>query len=248
MNLSTYAGNHEILYHVTGLGSQVARKFDSYFQVGSTCSGRSSAATRAPASCYITVAQRLVTTGTCSGYASSDNYTSVCSTSCAGDGSCSSIYNFMFKLVEPSDLFPTGISDTSGWGKNWLTVKGAETRNTIENNGRRDKIYDPDNLTYSFTLSPKTIEAIKNYNKTEIEFGGYNDFNLNCNCNGGNNACIRCTSTFLSDMAERGVISNINMSYTSTTPIWTAGRTIQEVRNNNTNWNKDNTPARPVLH
>ena len=248
-NLTTYEGKHEILYHITGLGSQIARKFDPYFQVGSTCSGQSSAANLAPASCYIDVKQRMVTTGTCSGVTSADNYSSVCDVTCAGDGTCSSIYNFMFKLVEPSDLFPNGINDTSGWGKNWLTTEGNTTRSVIENLGSKDMTYSPESLTYSFTLAPKTIEAIKKYNSNQIEIGGYNDFNLNCRCGtNGSNACTHCTSRFLSDLAQRNTITNVNMAYTSTTPLWNNSLTITEVRNRNHNWDKDDTAARAILH
>ncbi len=248
-NLTTYEGKHEILYHITGLGSQIARKFDPYFQVGSTCSGKSSAANLAPASCYINVRQRVVTTGTCSGVTSVDNYSSICDVTCAGDGNCNSIYNFMFKLVEPSDLFPNGISETSGWGKNWLTTQGNTTRGIIEDRGSKDKTYAPESLTYSFTLAPKTIEAIKKYNSDQIEVGGYNDFNLSCRCGtSGSTACTHCTSRFLSDLAQRNTITNVNMAYTSTIPLWNNSVTITEVRNNNHNWDKDNTPARPVLH
>ena len=249
--VTTYAGKHEILYHVTGLGSQIARKFDPYFQKGTTCSGRNSGAYNAPASCYFEVTQKLVTTGTCNNVASSSNYQDECNISCAGDGSCNSIYNFVFKNVEPDNLFPNeppSLDTENGWGKNWLTTEGRETREKMEQDGKKDLTYSPTSLTYSFVLTPKTITAIKDYNSFRYEDGGYNDFGLSCNCGAnGSNACIKCMSSFLSDLAQRNAVETINTSYISESPIWGNDISIQEVRNNNHNWDKDNTAVRAKL-
>ena len=245
--LTAYAGKHEILYHVTGLGSQIVRDFDKYFQTGVTCSGRTSGDVLAPASCYYDVQQKLVTTGTCSEVASATTYETACEITCAGDGTCDSIHNFVFKLADDTDLFPNGVNDSNGWGKNWLTTKGEETRRTIETIGQKDKTYAPENLTYSFLITPKLIESIKNYNKYQINYGGYNDFDLNCDCGGGSHACIHCTSPFLSNLAQINSISSINVNYTSPIALWTNSITIQEVRNRNHNWDKDTTAARAVL-
>ena len=245
--LTAYAGKHEILYHVTGLGSQIVRDFDKYFQTGVTCSGRTSGDVLAPASCYYDVKQKLVTTGTCSEVASATTYETACEITCAGDGTCDSIHNFVFKLADDTDLFPNGVNDSSGWGKNWLTTKGEETRRTIETTGQKDKTYAPENLTYSFLITPKLIESIKKYNKYQINYGGYNDFGLNCDCGGGSHACVHCTSPFLSNLAQINSISSINVNYTSPIALWTNSITIQEVRNRNHNWDKDTTPAKAVL-
>ncbi len=250
--LTTYAGKHEILYHISGLGSQVQRQFDSYFQKGSTCSGRNSGAYNAPASCYFDVTQKLVSTGVCEGVASSSNYKDVCRITCAGNSSCDSIYNFMFKIAEPSDLFPTDIppyEDPAGWGKNWLTERGNDTRESIELDGKNDLTYSPERMTYSFVLTPKTIEAIKEYNNYRFEAGGYNDFNLSCDCGiKGSHNCVRCISTFVTDLAQTNSINSINDSYVATEDIWANDKNIQIVRNGNSNWDRDTTPQRPVLH
>ena len=249
--LTTYAGKHEILYHVSGLGSQIARRFDPYFQRGTTCSGRSSGAYNAPASCYIDVKQKLVTTGVCENVASTSNFDDNCYVSCAGDGSCNSIYNFVFKNVEPENIFPIeppSLDTASGWGKNWLTSGGKATRDQIESDGKKDLTYSPSSLTYSFVLTSKTITAIKDYNSEKYDSGGYNDFDFSCNCGtNGSKACIKCVSTFLSNLAQRNTIETINTSYVSQSPVWGNEQTIQEVRNNNHNWDKDNTPAKAEL-
>ena len=250
--LTTYAGKHEILYHLSGLGSQVQREFDSYFQKGQTCSGRNSGAYNAPASCYFDVDQQLVTTGVCDGVASSSNYKTACHVVCAGDGTCDSIYNFMFKMVEPTNLFPTEIpdyDDPNGWGKNWLTATGRRVRSEVESDGENDLTYAPGNLTYSFVLSPQTINAIKKYNSHRYEAGGYSDFSLSCDCgSNGNKACIRCSSSFLSNLAQNNGIMTINDTYVAKEKIWASDQDIQLVRTNNPNWNRDNTRMEPVLH
>ena len=249
--LTTYAGKHEILYHLTGLGSQVARKFDPYFQTGLTCSERNSGAYDAPASCYFEAIQKLVTTGVCENVASSSNYTDVCYVSCAGDGSCNSIYNFVFKNVEPDNIFPVeppSLESTNGWGKNWLTSEGTRTRSLIENDGKKDLTYSTNNLTYSFVLTTKTISAIKDYNNIQYEDGGYNDFDLSCNCgNNGSQACTKCTSTFLSNLAQRNAVETINSSYIAEDNVWGNSASIQEIRNSNPNWIKDITPMKAQL-
>ena len=247
-HLTTYAGKHEILYHITGLGSQIMRQFDQYFQTGVTCSGRNSGDYLAPASCYIDVKQKLVTTGTCDEVASATTYDTACEITCAGDGNCSSIYNFIFKMADETDLFPTGLSDSSDWGKNWLTTEGRTTRSKIEADGKNSKTYAPERLTYSYMLTPKTIEAIKKYNAYQINSGGYNDFDLSCDCGGGSHACVHCQSKFLSELAETNSINSVNVSYASPTKLWTNSKTIQEVRNSNHNWDKDATAVRAILH
>ena len=247
-HLTTYAGKHEILYHITGLGSQIMRQFDRYFQTGVTCSGRNSGDYLAPASCYIDVKQKLVTTGTCDEVASATTYDTACEVTCAGDGNCSSIYNFVFKMADETDLFPTGLSDSSDWGKNWLTTEGRTTRSKIEDDGKKSKTYAPEKLTYSYMLTPKTIEAIKKYNMYQIDSGGYNDFGLSCDCGGGTHACVHCQSKFLSELAQTNSINSVNVSYVSPVKLWTNSKTIQEVRNANHNWDKDTTATRAILH
>ena len=250
--LTTYAGKHEILYHISGLGSQIARQFDTYFQKGLTCSNRNSGAYNAPASCYFNAVQKLVTTGVCNEVASASNYDQACYVSCAGDGSCSSIYNFVFKISEPNNLFPNelpDLSDPNGWGKNWLTNEGINTRNKIEHDAGKDLTYSPENLTYSYVLSAKTIEAIKEYNNYRYDDGGYNDFGLSCNCGtNGSKACVKCMSTFLSNLAQRSSVETISTSYVSDDPIWANTDTIQYVRDHKLNWNKSDVPAKAVLY
>ena len=250
--LTTYAGRHEILYHISGLGSQIARQFDTYFQRGSTCSGRNSGAYNAPASCYFNAVQKLVTTGVCTDVASASNYDRACYVSCAGDGSCSSIYNFVFKNVEPTNLFPVELPELNnpdGWGKNWLTPEGISTREKIEHDGDKDLTYSPDNLTYSYILSTKTIEAIKEYNNVKYDDGGYNDFGLSCSCGtNGSKACVKCMSRFLTNLAQRNSVETLNTSYVSDEPVWGNEDTLQYVRDHKLNWNKDNTPAKAILY
>jgi len=249
--LTTYAGKHEILYHVSGTGSQIQRQFDTYFQRGNTCSGRNSGAVAAPASCYFNVTQKMVTTGVCEGYASSINYKDVCYVSCALDGTCSGIYNYMFKIADPTNLFPNGFNsfDGTSWGLNWRTVNGENTRREIELDGEKDTTYAPNNLMYSFTLSTKTIEAIKRYNAERLEYGGYSDFGLSCDCGtNGENACIHCKSDFLTNLAQANGIFTGLSSYISDTPIWQGNENIQIVRDRNHKWDKDNQAAQPVLY
>ena len=246
--LTSYDGKQEILYNISGLGSQIARNFDGDFvkEGETTCSGRSAASYGAPASCYVDVEQKLVSTGICDEVASADDYETKCRVTCANEGTCDSIFNFAFKTVDPHDMFPQvdDLYSETDWGRNWLKEDGSriEVWDKMEQLANQDKTYAPESLTYSFILTQDNIDAIKEYNRVETSYGGYADFTLECECNEGTTACVRCKSEFIENIYNKTIVSPIS-NYVSRTTIWANTQAdLTNVRANNTNWNKDNTP------
>ena len=229
--LSTLDGTYETFWDVSGLGTY--GKFDEEFlKRGTTCAGEN-AADVAMFTCKLHVEYEIVLTGYCNGVTN-------------GIDNCDPYKEgydlFNFKVVDPSDLFPSVSNpEDVDYGYNWLVEeRGREVLGTIQETGRKDETYAIDNLTYAFELSPTDMQHIKAYNETRIQFGGYSDFELDCkkNCDisveyGQDIGCERCHSKFLENLASGKVIYN----GTDHEVIgWANSReTLGEVRNGN-NW------------
>ena len=117
-----------------------------------------------------------------------------CDVACLGNG-CA--YNnglsYAYRTVSLNALNPNN-GEGRKLGYNWDASKSpkvAETIKEIEANG--ENAYDEPE--YSFTLTPAVISAIKTYNKTKLNNGGYVDESLKCNEEG-----INCESKFISDL------------------------------------------------
>jgi len=110
----------------------------------------------------------------------------------------------MFRSVATDKLDPNNRYAKNKFGENWLTKKGQAVKNIIETNGN-DKnnntsknTYSPENLEYSFTLTPTIINAIQDYNKKNK----YSEYELKCN-----EAGMECKSTFLKELTQGKVNS-----------------------------------------
>ena len=105
-------------------------------------------------------------------------------------------------------LDPNNRSASSNFGENWLNPKGqavAKEINAEENTTTSYKnTYNPENLEYSFTLTPSLIAAIKEYN----EDNPYDDYNLVCKTADGR----ECVSKFLENLAK-GQVKNGGTDY-----------------------------------
>ena len=108
--------------------------------------------------------------------------------------------NTIFRSVATNEIDPNQRADTGNLGENWINAKGNAVRKSIkekeEHGTSTNDTYNPQNLEYSFTLTPSIIKEIKNYNSV---FGRtYDDFELTC----ATDDKRECTSDFLTDLSE----------------------------------------------
>ncbi|MBR6072962.1 MAG: hypothetical protein IKP76_01395 [Bacilli bacterium] len=90
-----------------------------------------------------------------------------------------------YKEVDAANLFPNKESeqykDNDGYAWNWYKgPNGQEVMKRITDDAKTDKTYSKNNITYSFTLKPSDIRAIRAYNKAMIKAGGYGSFDMDC--------------------------------------------------------------------
>ena len=199
--LSTLEGTYETFWDISGLGEK--GRFDKYFNdAGSTCAGENPESV-AMFTCKLQVEHEVVLTGYCNGVT---NGTENCDPFKEG-------YELVnFKVVDPVDLFPSvpdgEMPSHNGetYGYNWIVdPEGQEVLGEIEETGAEDKTYAPENLSYSFKLTPTDMKHIKNYNESRISLGGYTDFNLTCVCPDEINStesCTKCRSTFVENLSK----------------------------------------------
>lgn len=120
---------------------------------------------------------------------------------CSNESLKTSGYGFIYRNVQLDNMFPSeGVRET---GNNWTTDKAKEAIKEIE--ASADKIYTTDDyLEYSYTLTPEAIKNIKDYNKQEESFGGYQNSTLyGCESSKTNvSAFENCKSKFLDEIAK----------------------------------------------
>ncbi len=216
--LSTLEGTYETHWDLMGLGSprndnSGEGRFDQYFRdAGQTCANEDPNDV-SMLSCKLHSEHEVVLTGYCNGSNGSD--TTVDPDDC--DPYSEGYRLFNFKVVDPANLFPSGTNTIDGpIAYNWVsTSEGRQAMSEIQAVAERDLTYAPENLTYSFILTPTDMGHIKDYNasRTNNREGGYSDFTLNCSkssCEAG--ACSQCKSPFLENLANGQVVIN-NTSY-----------------------------------
>lgn len=97
-----------------------------------------------------------------------------------------------FRIVDSKNIDPNGRLESeyeknkTGF-KNWRDIKGELVKEALES----EDTFNPDNISYSFTLDSKIIELIKEYNKTTK----YSDSDK-LQCNSAGNECI---SSFITE-------------------------------------------------
>jgi hypothetical protein len=231
--LTTYQGTYETDWSANNIGEN--GKFDNFIRDngGSTCAGNTPT-NSSMFTCTLTVEYEIIYVGKCNGVT-------------VDTGDCDPVSNvdglFQFKVVDPSDIFPTGTTTDSGKAiaKNWTdTAEGQQVKNEIETRGKKGETYSHDRLTYQFNLTPATMRHIKNYNtsRNTNNIGGYSDFNMTCSCpsnvqtdtlKSGGVGCTQCKSNLLTDLANNQITYN-NHTYTGLN-VWDSTKNIQEVRN-----------------
>lgn len=117
--------------------------------------------------------------------------------------------NVVYRIVDPKNIDPNGrlnkdlINEdgTSNGFKNWRNENGLEVKKEIE----EADTFNPINIEYSFELDSKSIKEIREYNKSDKNYG---DFELDCDASGN-----KCISDFVSTYAikdKNGKISGRN--------------------------------------
>ena len=94
-------------------------------------------------------------------------------------------------------------------GYNWdatNSVKARETIEKIESTG--EAAYE--NPEYSITLTPALITAIKEYNKSQLDNGGYANNTLTCSDDKYGNEKVNCESNFLAQLVSGEIGSSNN--------------------------------------
>ena len=230
--LSTLEGKYETFWEISGLGSN--GKFDKDFNgAGRTCANEDPSKV-SMFTCTLAVEHEVVLTGYCNGVT---NGTANCDPFKEG-------YELVnFKVVDPADLFPTvgdgEIPTYEGdqYGHNWMVdPEGQEVLGKIQEKGAEDLTYAPENLSYSFKITPSDMRQIKNYNEERLQYGGYTDFNLKCVCPQDPNptdGCRKCKSEFVENLSN-GIVKLRNGSQEVSG--WANEReSLGKVRENN-NW------------
>ena len=221
LHLTTFDGTYETHWKLSGLGTN--GRFDSYFLNNgkTTCAGESPADT-SMLTCKLHVEYEVILTGYCNGSYGTD--TTVNPDDCDKYEEKMGLFNF--RIVDPSNIFPGGTTqDGKEFAYNWVKEeKGLAVKAEIEKRGAEDMTYAPENLTYSFTLTPSDMKHIKNYNQERISYGGYSDFRLNCTCG---DACTKCKSQFIEDLSK-GYVKYDSSNHTVTG--WTGTKTLTQVR------------------
>lgn len=222
--LSTLQGTYETRWDIKGLGHK--GHFDEYFEkLGTnTCSNQKPSLSEGKLfTCEFKVINQLTSAGGCE--TTNGTITENCHANTDG-------YTFFnFKIVDEKNLFP---NNTANYAYNWVnTNEGKEALKEIETRAKQDKTFAPENLTYSFVLTPNDITYIKEYNRERENKGGYNDFDFSCVC--ANGLCKQCKSNFLTNIADNNKI-NISAVSTPTVSIWNRkDKSITEIRNENAN-------------
>ena len=184
-------GKFETYYTLTNVGDGIID--DVIHEKGKTCSGKSDIKNYkgedVNATCYFEIKNEFSLLLDCSrgGVISKDD---------KAEEICEKVNNPLlleYKEVTPTELFP----NEGEYGWNWKKeATGQEVLKKIQEDAAADRTYSPENLTYSFTLTPEDLREIKEYNKSRIAYGGYADFNLDCETP-ENGPAVKCKSRFI---------------------------------------------------
>ncbi len=237
--LSTFDGIYETYWDITNIGHK--GKLTEYFKNGKTCANESPNDVSTTITCKIHVEHELVYTGKCNGSNGTETTINVDDCDKYSEG-----YDlFVFKYVDPSNLFPNGTTSEAGdYAKNWTdTERGQEVMAEIEKNAEDGNTYSPDHVTYSYTLTPEALKHLKNYNEERVQYNGYSDFNLHCdlvdevqtNSLEEGKGVTKCKSYLLEDIAN-GIIHYDNKDHEVS--IWNSENNIDTIRQKMTNEGK----------
>ena len=210
INKTTATGKYEVYYTMKNIGGKnrngVPKMYDDIVhEQGKTCSGRNDLVnykgTPVNATCYIEINNESQALYDCTGsYIGLGDKNPTCKSEMS--------IKLDYKEVDPKDPFPnidtynpkTKDGYSNGYAYNWMVdEKGKDAYKHITDNAKLDKTYSTEELTYSFTLKPKDLKAIREYNSKRLKNGGYADFNMTCDNENNNSGkpLTNCKSKFL---------------------------------------------------
>ena len=212
---------------------------DMIHEQGLPCSGQkdlvTSSGKKVNATCYIEIKKEFQSLYNCSGQgvlSLDDAASTICcngSTDWTNCGGASVLYDY--RVVDPEDMFKdTDYVNSVGGGfaHNWVVdPDGQEQLKRMHQLGETDSTYAPENLTYSFTLTPRDLREIREYNKTRVNEGGYNDFNMKCEQSTNRKVLQKCQSRFLDAISGGNALSSGSM----TLELQTNNTSLVEARN-----------------
>ena len=245
--LTTLEGTFETHWDMSNIGENGV--FDEYIsQNGTTCAGQTISDNGfSPFTCKLKVTHQLVRTGGCDGVVDDQDHCYIDDTSSEG------YMLYSFKVVDFKNIFPVcddkgsteNCFNTIGYAYNWLID---DTGKIILSEIESGEAFNKDNLTYSFVLSGSDMKKIREYNRIQINSGGYTDYELSCKhaCMGENgytivngqvvqshDACSKCYSDFVGDLANGKI--KINGSEQNVSGWGNSQKSLSYVREHN-NW------------
>lgn len=181
--------------------------------------------------------------------------------------------NLSFRVVDPKNIFTDCDNLNSEERKakcfeklqyayNWLIEDGSKYYKVLNGNKsvlddmRSNETYYYTNKSYSFRLNSSDLKAIKDYNQAHLSSGGYEDFDLTCECpsetneyfavdtNTGekinsviyNDGCRKCKSDFIDNLSNGKIIIDKNNTYESNHKVWNnEDKNLINIRKN-VNW------------
>ena len=188
-------GKFETYFTLNGVGKDSF--WDDFLYKGETCAGDEPDKN---ATCWIVIDDEITKTGDCNQIMTPQSNPCDCDW---GNKKCGQVEPlFEYKEVEPSDIFVNDGIFQNKIAYNWLVdPEGQSLLSRMESDGKQDKTYAPENLTYSFTLNPGDLKAIRAYNKSRLYQGGYTDFQLDCK-GAKEEPKKQCYSKFLNSIAN----------------------------------------------
>ena len=224
INKSAARGKYEVYYTMKNVGGQKSKnskegKFDKLIHSeGKTCSGMSDIVnyegTPVNATCYIEINNESQSMYDCTGQTIGLKTDPTCKESMT--------IKLDYKEVDPKDPFPnidsynpkTTNGYKNGYAYNWMVDEnGKKAYEHITEYAKKDKTYSTEELTYSFTLKPKDLKAIREYNAKRLKDGGYTDFNMECDDenNSEGKPLTNCRSKFLEAISDWKAVDGLRL-------------------------------------
>lgn len=228
---TTMDGTYETYWDIDNIGQN--GDLTEYFKQGTlTCGYEDPEKAQTTIACTLHVEHEFIETGKCNGSNGSDV------TLYAADCDPYKEYElFSFKVVDPSDFFPTGTDENgSQFAYNWTsTEKGQAVMKEINDRAAIGGTYAPENISYMFELDSSSMKHIKNYNASRTSENGYSDFNMHCSCptfTQSNSyeegiACTQCKSYFIENL-ENGIVAYSGTNHKVN--VWASSSRLQEIR------------------
>lgn len=234
--ITTLEGKYQTYWNITGLGQNGS--LDNMFKEYSknTCANQPAKNSEEALTCTLSVKRAIIYTGSCR----ADNEFNTTTKKEECEPSSSEYTLFSFKVADAVDLFPSGVNTEHGEvAQNWIQEEtGIKVKEELEQKGKNDKVFAPENISYSFRLSSTDMKAIKKYNaekEQDINAGGYSDFEFSCSCpkevivNSLVNpkACTKCKSNFITSLAN-GTIKYDGSEHRIS--VWNSSNKLENIR------------------